>query len=756
MRHSSPGVGHYLRLGVIQGWAAWSAYAVIEFLFSSVLFRLSRPYARFTTWHWTLTGQLVLAYMAAGAVLGGLAGLVIFLLQKSPRVADRPTALVVEHAAALTLTLAIVIQLAAQPAAPDIWWKLLAIPLVLADLLVLAIYTKRWSTRFGLLTNPWVIAGLFLSGGQVSSLQFMGVAQQLGISIQPWYFILLGFQLLAACAAVWIGRRWREAWNHNRIFAPNWAAGFLAAGLMMAGFALGVEPRPAPPHIAIAGSSTHPNVILIVMDTTRADHLSPYGYSRNTTPNLQKLAADGTVYLQALSAADVTLTSHASLFSGLYGSWHGAYCQPPAAIFGRPLRPVPTIADELARHGYHTLGVAANLYLRSAFGLQRGFQQFHIPRPVPVLAAESWYMLRNGMRRAIGLFTDTAQFDRLYSRGDAVNQEFFTMLRQPNLAQAPFFAFFNYMDAHFPYIPPSPYDRLFPGKAGNLTQADLAAIQHDVDDGQKPLPPVYTRHSISQYDGGIAYIDAQLGQLIDWLKRENLYDNTMIVVTADHGESFGERRLFQHGNSLYSNLLHVGLVVKYPHQAHTGVVSTPVSLIDILPTVLRAAGVEPPAGVQGVDLLDPAASQPRNLFSESFPCPVMHGPACPGGCLMRTVVSWPNKYIFSSNGKSEVYQLQQDPKETHNLFGSLSPTAQILATQLNAWIKTMPVFNDRLPIEGPSAGTAFQGLDEPPETASDPRDAMLVGKKRPRPSPTPKALSSSPLADPPVQSGSGQ
>ena len=720
MRHSSPGVGHYLRLGVIQGWAAWSAYAVIEFLFSSVLFRLSRPYARFTTWHWTLTGQLVLAYMAAGAVLGALAGLVIFLLRKSPRLAYRPIALTLEHAAALTLTLAIVIQLAVQPAAPDIWWKLLAIPLVLADLLVLAIYTKRWSTRFGLLTNPWVIAGLFLSGGQVSALQFMGVAQQLGISIQPWYFILLGLQLLAACAAVWIGQRWRQACNPDRIFAPNWVAGFLAAGLMMAGFALGTEPRSAPPHAAIAGSSTHPNVILIVMDTTRADHLSPYGYSRNTTPNLQKLAADGTVYLQALSAADVTLTSHASIFSGLYASWHGAYCQPPQAVFGRPMRPVPTMAEILGRNGYHTLGVAANLYLRSAFGLQRGFQQFHLQRPVPVLAAESWYMLRNGMRRVIGLFADTSQFDRLFTRGDAVNQEFFSLLGQPSLAKAPFFAFLNYMDAHFPYIPPKPYDRLFPGKDRSLTEAKLAAVQHDVEAGKESLPGLYTRHSISQYDGSIAYIDAQLGQLVGWLKREKLYDNTMIVVTADHGESFGERRLFEHGNSLYANLLHVGLVVKYPYQAHTGQVSVPVSLIDILPTVLRAAGVTPPAGLQGVDLLDPAASQPRNLFSESFPCPVMHGPACPGGCTMRAVVSWPNKYIFSSNGRSEVYQLQQDPNETRNLFGLLGPTAQTLATQLNAWIKTMPQLNDHLPGNLPMTGSAFQG-EGPMQTAAGPR-----------------------------------
>jgi arylsulfatase A-like enzyme len=725
--HSPKGITGYLTLGAVQGLAAWSAYAVIEFLASSVLFRLARPYARFTTWHWTLTGQLALAYMASGLLCGALAGLLVFLFRHTKRVTTGPTALLIEHVAALSLALAIAMQLATQPAAPDIWWKLLVLPLVLIDILVLSIWSNRWSTRFGLLTNPWVVAGVFLSGGQISALQFMGVARQLGFSIQPWYYILLALQLLAAIVAARVGERWRQAWNPQRIFAPNWAAVALGTTLLLASFALGRERTPVIPPVHIAGAAIQPNVILVVMDTTRADHLSAFGYRRDTTPNLKKLAADGVLYSEAFSAADVTLTSHASIFTGLYASWHGAYCQPPEAGYGRPLGPVPTLAEVLAHKGYHTLGVAANLFMRADFGLQRGFQQMHIPRPVPVLSAESWYMLRNGMRRLIGLFADTSQFDRLYSRGDAINQEFFNMLRQPNLARAPFFAFLNYMDAHFPYIPPHPFDRLFPGKDVRLTQADLAAVQDAVAAGDEPLPRFYTTHSISQYDGGIAYIDSQIGQLVEWLKRENLYDNTMIVVTADHGESFGERRLFEHGNSLYANLLHVGLLVKYPHRARTGVVTTPVSLIDIFPTVMQITGTEPPRGLQGLNLLDPAISQPRSLFSESFPCPVMHGPECPNGCLMRTVLSWPNKYIFASNGKSEVYQLQQDPNENLNLFATLNPTAQTLATQLNAWIKTMPPEHTLL--RGvPEAGAAFQSHPQPPENTGGVNAAVLLNK----------------------------
>src|SRR5262249_15418371 len=145
----------------------------------------------------------------------------------------------------------------------------------------------------------------------------------------------------------------------------------------------------------VAGQSGKPNVVLIVMDTTRADHLSLYGYRRDTTPRLRELAKDSTIYPEAISASDITLTSHASIFTGRYASWHGAFCDPASAPYGRPLLPeVPTLAEILKGSGYHTVGVAANLYLRSDFGLQRGFEEFHIPRPVPVLAAESWYMLR--------------------------------------------------------------------------------------------------------------------------------------------------------------------------------------------------------------------------------------------------------------------------------------------------------------------------------------------------------------------------
>ena len=201
------------------------------------------------------------------------------------------------------------------------------------------------------------------------------------------------------------------------------------------------------------------------MDTVHADHLAVYGYERDTTPNLKDLARDSMVYTNAISASDITLTSHASLFTGMYPSWHGAYCDPRNAAYGRAISErYPTLAELLRSAGYQTTGVAANLYLRADFGLERGFDRFRIPRPVPMLAAENAFMLRRGIRRGLSLVFDTAQFDRLYAMGEDINAELFAELGALSKPGRPAFTFVNYMDAHFPYVPPAPYDARFPGR----------------------------------------------------------------------------------------------------------------------------------------------------------------------------------------------------------------------------------------------------------------------------------------------------
>ena len=249
----------------------------------------------------------------------------------------------------------------------------------------------------------------------------------------------------------------------------------LGAGLTVASFALSIVGQTAV-HAASPslGASERPNVVLIVMDTVRADHVSAIGYDRDTTPNLKQLAADSMVYTNALSAADITITSHASLFTGMYPSWHGAYCQPPEAVYGRELsKDYPTLAELLQASGYQTVGVAANLYLRSDFGLERGFDEFRIPRPVPLLpdgepvSAAPHHAPRSELRGGYGAVRPPLQPGRRYRRHVC-----FRPCEQRRKPAAPLFVFLNYMDAHFPYVPPAPYNAEFPGKRPRITQDD--------------------------------------------------------------------------------------------------------------------------------------------------------------------------------------------------------------------------------------------------------------------------------------------
>ena len=312
------------------------------------------------------------------------------------------------------------------------------------------------------------------------------------------------------------------------------------------------------------------------MDTVRADHISALGYERDTTPNLKRLAADSAVYANAVSASDITLTSHASLFTGMYPSWHGAYCQPPEAAYGRELtkavsHPGANSCGRTDTRPWESrpISTCAPISDWSAASTSSAFRA-----PCRLLPDGTRYLLRRTLRRGLSFAIDTAQFDRLYSLGEDIDAALFSTLEQRSKPGAPLFVFLNYMDAHFPYVPPAPYNASFPGKRARITQDDLEEEQTLISRGQGE-PAGYRPHCVSQYDGGIAYMDAQIGKVIDWLKREKAYDNTMIVVASDHGESFGERHRVGHANSPYQNLLHVPLLIKYPRSTRRGVETRP-------------------------------------------------------------------------------------------------------------------------------------------------------------------------------------
>jgi arylsulfatase A-like enzyme len=380
-----------------------------------------------------------------------------------------------------------------------------------------------------------------------------------------------------------------------------------------------------------------------VLDAVRNDHLSCYGYERPTTSHIDALAQEGVLFESCAAPAPWTVPSHGSLFTGLYPTSHGAHAEHLALS---PLN--TTLAEVLRDAGYETGGFSANIYLSPTLGFDQGFATYDVRlmddgRPKPVRAAAEMNAL------VLPWVEARARDDR------------------------PFFLFVNYMDAHAPYLPPPPYDTLY-------------GDPMDREDERK----------IALYDGGIAYMDSEVGRLLDRLDELGLTDDTLIIVTADHGEFLGEHGLWDHKQHLYEEVLNVPLVMRYPPRLPRGqYVASLVQLTDVMPTVLTLAGVEPPAAMQGRNLLplirgeeSPAAY--TVAFAEFFRDEAHMrklGPAYDRRLKSLRVGDW--KYIWSSTGTEELYNLHTDPGESHNLASTETTRTADMRDRLDRWVGSL-------------------------------------------------------------------
>lgn len=430
-------------------------------------------------------------------------------------------------------------------------------------------------------------------------------------------------------------------------------------------------------------------IILLSLDTVRADHLSIYGYGRDTTPHLRRLLQDATLYTRAVASSDMTLSSHASIFTGLYASWHGAYRQPPPHGFGRPLAPErDTLAEILARAGLQTFGVVSNYaYLGHQMGLTQGFGYYDYRLPARFLAETAGQYLREGVRALLAALFVAADADPPYRTAAEINREVLALLGRMGEDRR-FLLFVNYMDAHWPYVPPPPFDARFPGKQPDLlkTTAEFRRLEREVMSEHRTITSAERRHLESQYDGAIAYVDAHVGELLARLKQLGLYERSLIIVTSDHGEAFGDRNLLEHGVSVYQDQVHVPLVVKFPNGRQGENVQAGVSSVDLLPTILDILGLPVLPGVHGRTLRSAAALKDRSVISESFPAPDLldFGPRFHH--VQRALFADVFKVVTSTSGKTELYDLRHDKNETRDLAPKDPQVAERLETALNEWV----------------------------------------------------------------------
>jgi arylsulfatase A-like enzyme len=422
--------------------------------------------------------------------------------------------------------------------------------------------------------------------------------------------------------------------------ARSWAlAGLLVAALAAAWFAFGALNR-----------APRPNVLVLVMDTTRADRCSVNGYSRPTTPRLAEFAKDAAVYTDAWSPAGWTGPAHASLFTGLRPEHHGY----DSGARGSLVDEHPTLAQILRDAGYATGCFTNNNYISPEFGLTRGFDRFE-----PFFRNDARaYPWAPATHDAAARWAETVHADR-----------------------KPFFLFINDMEPHVPYTPPREIATPFlhgtpePREIGEVSSLERSReLGHDL--GVSPLTARQLAIMSDLYDAEIATLDREIGALLDRLKDDGLYDSTIIVIAGDHGENLGDHGLIDHGFSLHRSICHVPLLVRVPGAPAARIASV-ARLEDVLPTVLAACGLTPPDGIDGEPL--PPVGTDRvaraTLGQPEGALPWIRS-LFPGVALdrisasIRSAYDGRRHYISYSDGREELYDVASDPDETKDLSKS--------------------------------------------------------------------------------------
>ncbi|MEM7204405.1 MAG: sulfatase [Planctomycetota bacterium] len=463
--------------------------------------------------------------------------------------------------------------------------------------------------------------------------------------------------------------------------------GLPIAALLVAALAVPIVLRPRAAEARAvaalpAAPANAPNVLLVVWDTVRKKSLSLYGYERPTTPALERFAEDGVVFEHALTTAPWTLPSHGAMFTGRRThELFPADVTPLNARVSLPAAP-PTLAEVLSQHGWLTAGFVANLiYCSSAHGLNRGFAHYEdylitlewfAASPQLVRAALPKVRRWTGNRQAVGR-----------KAAPALRAAFLDWLdRRDAAARArPWFAFVNYFDAHDPYLPPAEH-RFSDREANNPTPqrwmlrapAQIAALQ-------------------DAYDGCVRWIDAELAQLFADLRDRGALEDTLVIVTSDHGEHFGEHERLGHTNSLYRELLEVPLVIWFPGHVPAGVRATaPVSLVDLPATVLDLVGLAGSASLPGRSLApawSPPATQPEPAAQLAE---VLIGAAPPGiwdptirgyrGGMQALFARGYHYIRYPEEGGEELYDFARDANADTDL--SATPAGRELLPELRA------------------------------------------------------------------------
>ncbi|HIE27735.1 TPA: sulfatase [Candidatus Poribacteria bacterium] len=444
------------------------------------------------------------------------------------------------------------------------------------------------------------------------------------------------------------------------------------------------------------------NILLIILDATRADHLSCYGYNRNTSPVIDAIAREGVLYENAISPAPWTLPAYSSILTGMFPSKHRVNRHQP--ILDGAYSTLPEI---LRSSGYEVFGVSNTVWISDATQFNRGFHQFlkawqywqsdsdlNNKRMVTLSNQEvgvlkdilKTFMKDNVFKNLINAFYSAFLFQRRDDGANRVNRLAKRLLNRYYSGKNPFFMMLHYLEPHLKYHPPGKYKSLFLDDDFNVhTINKVNQNAWDYICQKVQMSNVDFAILRALYDAEIFYVDSRIGEIVHFLKNNQLLDNTMLIITADHGENIGEHNLMDHQYCLYDTLLKVPLIIRYPGVFPPGIrIQKQVQTLDIFPTILDILDASEdmifeqlqgeslvPTGIDNryrdFSLAEYLVPQPSSAaLKKRYP----DFDASQFDRALKMIRTDEFKYIYASDGRDELYNLQEDPEETHNILST--------------------------------------------------------------------------------------
>jgi len=437
------------------------------------------------------------------------------------------------------------------------------------------------------------------------------------------------------------------------------------------------------------------NVILITVDSLRADHLSCYGYEKETSPNIDRFAKGGVLFKQAISNGGHTRIAFPTILTSTYFFSHRFLKRinkrPTIYLFGdRPYLP-----DILKRNGYKTAGFHSNPFLTKRYGYSRGFDILLDPLEESngtnksIIPFVQNHLNPHGLvyrsfslvYRSFSLvFNRFRHVDLPFVRGEEITKNAISWIK--NNKDAPFFVWTHYMDVHHPYLPPKEHLIKFSDKV--ITPREAITLHAKMLKNPDLISDTDIKNLINLYDGCINYVDYWIGKFLAAIEDIGASDNSLIILTADHGDAFGEHRKFAHGErgtNLYEEIIRVPLIISAPNLKEDEI-SDQVSLLDISPTILDFLSVQKPESMQGESLLAHNNKKEGGVFAETLAVESRPYIDAKGeldlikrvGAVAYRTGTW--KYIYNMNGFSELYNLKKDPDEKENIVNKEVETAE--------------------------------------------------------------------------------